>query len=280
MVIQPMDSADNKIIRQIRRLAQSHQTRKKSRETVVEGPHLIDEALAAGLTPRLVVYCPKWVERPDGRSFLVRLQALSVHLFYVTNRLFDELSQLETPQGILAVIPSPSPVALAHITASLTGPLLFPVALTVQDPGNLGTLIRAALACGAQAFGVASRTVEPINPKCIRASAGALFRLPVVQLDGDWLGLLKDSGASVRAAAAGQGTPYYELDWSGPTALLLGNEGNGLADELLARAEVVNIPMSPVSESLNVSMAGAILLFHAAYQRQAAGIGFLPPAMV
>lgn len=280
MVIQPLDSADNKTLRQVRRLTGSHQARRKSHETVVEGPHLIEEALAAGLTPRLVVYCPKWVERQEGRSFLIRLQSLSVHLFYVTDRLFGEISQVETPQGILAVVPQPQPVELSQVMSQISAPLLLPIAAGVQDPGNLGTLMRAALAAGAQAFGVTGGTVEPFNPKAIRASAGAVFRLPVVHLEGEWLTQLTGSGVQVRAAAAGQGAPYFDVEWSRASALLLGNEGSGLDPDLMEQAEVVTIPMSPASESLNVSMAGSVLLFHAAYQRQSAGIGFLPPAMV
>lgn len=280
MVIQPLDSADNKTLRQVKRLSQSHPARKKSGESIVEGPRLIEEALSCGLTPRLVVYSPKWVERAEGRSFLVRLQALSIHLFYVTDRLFDEMSQVETPQGIMAVIPTPEGASLEGLLASNCGLLLFPVAAGIQDPGNLGTLMRAALAAGAQAFGVAKGTVEPFNPKCIRASAGAVFRLPVVHLQDNWLDQVRQAGIGVRTTAVDGGKPYFAADWKAPVALVLGNEGQGLSEEWTDWPDVVTIPMSPASESLNVSMAGAILLFHAAYQRQAEGIGFVPPAVI
>lgn len=280
MVIQPLDSADNKTLRQVKRLSQSHPARTKSQETVIEGPHLIEEALAAGLLPRLVVYSPKWVERAEGRSFMGRLQARSVHLFYVTDRLFEEISQVETPQGILAVIPSPQALNLEQVLAQAPQPLLLPVAVGIQDPGNLGTLMRAALAAGAHALLVGPGTVEPFNPKCIRASAGAAFRLPVVSCVADWLAQLKTAGVHVRATSVGRGMPYFEMEWHDSIAILLGNEGSGLPDELLQEAEVVTIPMSPAAESLNVSMAGSILLFHAAFRRQEAGIEFMPPAMV
>lgn len=280
MVIQPLDSADNKTVRQIRRLSESHQARKKNQETVVEGHRLIEEALAAGMRPRVVAYSPKWVDRAEGRSFLVRLQSLSIHLFYVSDRLFAELSQVETPQGILAVVPIPEEAGVDELLERAARPLLLPVALQVQDPGNLGTLMRAALAAGASALGVTSGTVEPFNPKCVRASAGAVFRLPIVRLEDGWVGRLRDAGIAVRATAVDQGKPYFQADWTAPAALILGNEGNGLGEEWLKGAEVITIPMSPAAESLNVSMAGSVLLFHAAYQRQAAGVGFLPPAMV
>lgn len=280
MVIQPLDSADNKTVRRIRRLNQSRTARAKNQETVVEGARLLDEALAAGVLPRVVVYSPKWVERPEGRALLARLQARSIHLFYVTDRLLDEVSQVETPQGILAVIPLPPLGDLADLLVRGPKPLLFPVALGIQDPGNLGTLMRAALAAGAQAFGIAPGTVDPFNPKCVRASAGAAFRLPLVGLESQALDDLTASDVTVYTTAVDQGIPYYEADWAESAALVLGNEGHGLPAEWLQRTRVVTVPMSPASESLNVSMAGAILLFHAAFQRSTRGIGFQPPAML
>lgn len=280
MVIQPLDSADNKTMRQVKRLAHSQSARSKSRETLIEGPHLIEEALSCGLLPRLVVYSPKWVQHQAGRSFMVRLQSLAIHAFYVTDRLFDELSQVETPQGILAIIPTPKGATLEQVLAPGEVPILLPVAAGIQDPGNLGTLIRAALAAGSPALGVASGTVDPFNPKCIRASAGALFRLPVVELGPDWQKTLYDAGIAIRMTAVDRGSPYFKADWSKPAAIVLGNEGGGLSEDWFEQAEVVTIPMSPASESLNVSIAGAILLFHAAYQRQAQGVGFAPPAVI
>ncbi|NMP22372.1 TrmH family RNA methyltransferase [Sulfobacillus harzensis] len=280
MVIQPLDSADNKMIRRIKRLNTSRQARIKSNATVVEGGRLLEEALAAGFQPQLVVYSPKWVERVEGRAMLTRLQARSTSLFYVTDRLFEELSQVETPQGILAVISLPRSVTLGDLLDKSPQPLLFPIALGIQDPGNLGTLMRAALAAGAHALGVASGTVEAFNPKCLRASAGAAFRLPVVSLDEGWPDVLRTAGVTIRTTAVDRGLPYHQADWTGSTALVLGNEGNGLDPAWYRDTEVVTIPMSPASESLNVSMAGAIVLFHAAFRRQEKGIGFAPPAMV
>ena len=207
MVIQPLDSADNKTMREVKRLSQSQVARKKSAETVIEGPHLIEEALAAGLVPRLVVYSPRWVQRADGRSFMARLAAHSVRLFYVTDRLFDQFSQVDTPQGLLAVIPVPISLELQTVWDRVAPPYLFPAAVGIQDPGNLGTLIRAALAAGSQAFLLGPDTVDPFNPTCIRASAGAVFRLPLVHLAGEWIATLKDHNVAVRAAVVDRGVP-------------------------------------------------------------------------
>ncbi|PSR22152.1 MAG: RNA methyltransferase [Sulfobacillus acidophilus] len=280
MVIQPLDTADNKTIRQIKRLIASRTARKKSQETVIEGYRLIEEALAAGVTPRVVVYSPKWVERAEGRSFLIRLQALSIHLFYVTDRLFDEITQVETPPGLLAVVPVPEPLPLQRVLERTDYPLLLPVAVGIQDPGNLGTLMRASLASGAASMAMGPNTVEAFNPKAIRASAGAVFRLPLVELTSPDMARLREAGVGVKAATVSGGTPYYDVDWSAPTVLLLGNEGNGLDESWLAQAQTVTIPMSWAADSLNVSLAGAVILFHAAYVRHKAGLGFAPPVML
>ncbi|MCY0897923.1 MAG: RNA methyltransferase [Firmicutes bacterium] len=280
MVIQPLDSGDNKVVRRVRHLNQSGEARKRSRETVVEGSRLVEEVLASGEKPRAVLYSPKWVEREDGRSLIIRLEALGVNLVYVSDRLMQEISQIETPPGILAVVPIPREWSLEQLLRRTAQPFVWPIALGIQDPGNLGTLMRAALAAGSPAIGIAKGTVEPFNPKCIRAAAGAAFRLPVVALSDDWVGELIASGVEVRATAVDRGRPYFELPWDCSVALVLGNEAHGLPDSMLLTGEVVTIPMSPVAESLNVAMAGAILLFHAAYQRRQAGLGFSPPAMV
>ncbi|MCY0877569.1 MAG: RNA methyltransferase [Firmicutes bacterium] len=267
-------------MRRVRHLSQSSEARKRSRETIVEGSRLIEEALAAGQQPRAVLYSPKWVEREAGRSLLVRLEAMGVTAVYVSERVMGELSQVETPPGILAIVPIPRERALDDLLRQAKPPYVLPVAVGIQDPGNLGTLFRAALASGAPAMGVAKGTVEPFNPKCIRAAAGAAFRLPVVALGEDWLQRLRSGGVEVRMTAVDRGRPYYTVPWDGAVALVLGNEGHGLEPSWMSDATVVTIPMSPAAESLNVGVAGAILLFHAAYQRAAAGVGFSAPPML
>lgn len=280
MIIQPLDSADNKTIRHIKRLVDSAHARRRHQETVLEGYRLVEDALGAHVYPSVIVYSPKWVEKQEGRSFLGRLQALSIRLLYVTDRLLQEISQVQTHQGILAVVKAPQPWSLQRVIAEHQPPLFLPIGAEVQDPGNLGTLIRAALAAGCPAFGVTSGTVDAFNPKCVRASAGAVFRLPIVALTDGWLEELQAADVRPRMAVPEGGRPYYEADWTIPTAVVLGNEGAGITKTWLSHAELVTIPMSPACESINVAMAGSVVMFHVAYQRAQAGIGFSPPFMV
>ena len=143
----------------------------------------------------------------------------------------------------------------------------------VSDPGNAGTLLRAAEAAGAAAVLFCGGSVDPCNPKCVRASAGALFHLPVSG-GGEALAVLEGLGhAGVRRAATvvRGGTPYDEVDLTGPVAIVLGSEAHGLPAELDALVDDrLTIPMDGRSESLNVAMAGSVLCFESLRQRRAA----------
>jgi len=277
MVVQPLDSAENKLIRQIKRFATSHHARVKNQRTVVEGGRLIEEALGAGFRPHVVVYSPRWVAKPDGRALIQRLEAAGARPLYITDRLFDSLSALEAPPGVMAVVDLPPWRSLDEVLDPDPVPWII-VADAIQDPGNLGTLVRAALAAGARTVAVTPGTVEPFNPKTIRASAGAIFRLPVVRLADAWPSVLRQQGFRLYAAVVENGLPYGAVDWHVPLAIILGNEGNGLNLRTLAGAEPITIPMSPAANSLNVSMAGTVLAFHAAYVRQSKALPIFPPA--
>jgi len=171
-----------------------------------------------------------------------------------------------TPQPVAAVAPW-NDVDLD----SLVGPDTFlAVLLGVGDPGNAGTLVRSAAAAGASGVVFSRGSVDPYNPKCVRASAGALFATAIVRdLDpADVLGRLAGAGVRRVAAHPSAGTPHHDADLTGPVALLLGGEAAGLPDGALAEVdEVVTVPMVGPGESLNVAMAGTVLLFEAARQR-------------
>jgi len=176
-----------------------------------------------------------------------------------------------TPQGVAAIAARPEVPVDAAIAAAAGGPLAL-VLVDVGDPGNAGTLVRAAEAAGASAVLFTGGSVDPCNPKCVRASAGALFHLPVSG-GGDALAVLEGLGrAGVRRAATvvRDGTPYDTVDLRGPVAVVLGSEAHGLPAGLDAQLDDrLSIPMAGRSESLNVAMAGAVLCFESLRQRRA-----------
>lgn len=261
------------MIRTVAHLLSSRQFRERSRQAVVEGRRIVEEALSSGASFRYVVYSSRFMADPRNKSVIARLQAQSVRMLYVTDRLLDSVSGVETSQGILAVVDW----SLPHqdYFPETAGPALFVVAESVQDPGNLGTLIRSAQAAGAHALGVTRGTVEVFNPKTLRASAGSVFRLPIFHLPDDWVERAVEQGMTLRTTDVSGHHAYDAVSWTQSVIIVLGNEGNGLrwATE---HGEGVNIPMAPTADSLNVAVAGSIILFHAVSERRRAGIFQVP----
>jgi TrmH family RNA methyltransferase len=177
-----------------------------------------------------------------------------------------------TPQPVAAVAARPEVALEVALAAAAAGPLVL-VLVDVADPGNAGTLLRAAEASGAAAVLFCGGSVDPCNPKCVRASAGALFHLPV-SVGGDAVAVLEGLGkVGVQRAATvvRAGTPHHQADLTGPIALVLGSEAHGLPASLDALVDLrCTIPMAGRSESLNVAMAGSVLCFEALRQRESA----------
>ena len=261
------------MVRTVAHLLSSRQFRERSRQAVVEGRRIVEEALSSGVSFRYVLYSSRFLEDAQNKSVIARLQVQSVRLLYVTDRLLESISGVETSQGILAVVEWSLPHQDFFPTTA--GPALFVVAEAVQDPGNLGTLIRSAEAAGAHALGVTKGTVEVFNPKTLRASAGSVFRLPIFRLPDDWVARTIQQGITVRTTDVSGSRPYDEVSWIEPVLIVLGNEGNGIR-WATHHGEAVSIPMVPTADSLNVAIAGSVILFHAVSERRRAGVSQVP----
>ncbi len=232
----------------------------------VEGPHLIEEALNAGANA-----CVRTVvigQRASGkfRPLLSRLPP-GTETVQIPDRLFQKLAQTENSQGIAALVELRR-ADLETTLACRDG--LFLVACQLQDPGNLGTMIRSAHALGAMALIALAGTVSPFNPKAVRSSAGAIFHLPVFMESklGDLFHLLRARG--VRTIAADPRSPLNlsSADFRPAVAVLVGNEGAGVPPEVSREADqLVTIPTRPGTDSLNAAAAASIFLYEAARQR-------------
>jgi RNA methyltransferase, TrmH family len=224
---------------------------------LAEGVRLVEDLLASPLEVRLAVASSSLGDTARGRALREALAARGVPCREVDDRSLAELADTEAPQGILAVASIPRPPLDAIDLAAPPSAVLVLDAL--QDPGNLGTLARTAEALGAAGLVALPGTVDPWNAKSVRAAMGATFRLPVVQ--AEWRALapwLRARGVAVLAADAG-GEPLGAPP--GRAALVLGNEGAGVSAETLVRADrTVGVPLRGPAESLNVAVAGAILL--------------------
>lgn len=243
-------------------LARDLQRRKARRRrgiTLVEGVRLVEEALAAGLAFRGVLHEAALAGSARGAALLRNLAAHAVRLEELPAAELGRLADTETPQGIVALVETPK-WTLPDVRPVTGLPVL--VLDAVQDPGNVGTLLRTAFALGATGAILLAGTADLTNPKVVRAGMGATFRLPTaVAQDGEFAKWVAEHEVTVWAAAAA-GTPLSRLAVPDRLALVVGNEGAGIRPFLtsLAQHQVV-IPLTRGADSLNVAVAAGIVLF-------------------
>jgi RNA methyltransferase, TrmH family len=240
-------------------------TRRSEGAFVVEGVKLLASALEAG-TPVEAVFVDDGARaNPEVVAVLDVALERGARVFDLAPGVLARVADTVTPQPVLAVVGIP-----AATLAELAGATFVVVCVEVRDPGNAGAVIRVAHAAGAGAVVCCDGTVDPFNPKTVRASAGSVFHIPIVDAGdpGEVLDALGERGLRRLAAVSRGGTPYTEVDLTSPFALVLGNEANGLPPLLEDRLDArVTIPMGGGAESLNVSTAAAVLCFEAARRR-------------
>lgn len=226
----------------------------------IEGPHLVHEAVRSGLRLETLFI------REDRTDFFSDLpEDVASVTVLVAPDAFKSAAATEHAQGVAALLPRP----VSHYVCR-TDDLLV-IADGLQDPGNLGTLIRSAEAFGAAAVALTANTVDPWNGKCLRAAAGATFRLPLLTWDGALLTGLRAVNARLYAGVARGGVPAHQAQLADTVALIVGNEGAGVSPAMLGLADgLVTISTTGPTESLNAAVAGALLLYEASQQRMRA----------
>ncbi len=230
----------------------------------IEGEHLLLEAVRSGVEIATVFF------RSGSEALLARIEVdPKVEMIELPPDIFASAVVTESPQGIAALV---TPKSFSLDDALHGDPPLVVIAAGLQDPGNLGTLIRSAEALGATGVIALPGTVSQWNAKAMRASSGSVFRLPFAAATEDDVFLrLRSLGIRTLAAVAEQAVLASESELSGPVALMIGNEGRGLSPELLAQADGrITIPCPGPVESLNAAIAASILLYEASRQRGAA----------
>jgi len=234
---------------------------------LIEGPKLALEALGAGLGVVEAAAAPRAETTPTGTAALQALRARGVPVRRMTAELLASLSEAETSQGLVAVAERPA----FELAAVLSGPAPLVLVIDgVQNPGNLGALLRSAEAAGATGALLTAGCADPLSWKALRGSMGSAFRLPHVRglaLEAA-LEALAARGLRVLATASDGELRYDEADLRGPVAIVLGREGSGLPPAAQRRAAArLRIPLHAPVESLNVGVAAALVLFEAARQR-------------
>ena len=236
---------------------------------LIEGYREVLRALDNGHAPEQLFFCPPLFLGGSEGGLLERCRAAGAGMIECTAPVFRKISYRDRPDGLLAVARQ-----LRRRLDELTPPpdALVVVAEAVEKPGNLGTILRSADACGVHAVIVCDRCTDIHNPNVVRASIGTLFALPVVEATtAATLQWLDRHRIRVVAAAPGAEISYTEADLAGPTAIVLGTEQVGLSETWLGRADaVVRIPMLGQADSLNVAQAATVMLYEAVRQRAAA----------
>ncbi len=250
-------STTNERVKLVKALFQ-RKTRQEKGLFVVEGVRLAEETFRANVQPDYVFYTAELAER--GQELVRRWHGSGVVCLEVTPGVMRVCTDTETPSGLLAVLP----FVPQHL---IQQPALSVVADGLRDPGNLGTLLRTAAAAGVDEVLLGPGTVDVYNPKVVRAAMGAHFRISIISLT--WQSIAKRlAGMQVWLADSKGERTYTELDWTVPSALLIGGEAEGASPEANGLASGrVRIPLGNEVESLNAAVAAAVILFEAARQR-------------
>ena len=264
--MRPISSRDNALVKHLHALATSARDRRKAGETVLDGPHLIAAALDARQPLKHLVVGESALQRGEIGALLARTPT-EVERISLADPLLSHVSPVDSPSGILAVIDIPQPP-----TATAGGNLHDGVVVLdgVQDPGNLGTILRTAAAAGVGDVLLTEGSAQAWSPRVLRAGMGAHFVLRIHE-QADVLDLLADFRGPRLGTALGAGSrSLYEVELDRPVAWMFGAEGQGLSPALLRAADVlVTIPMAMGIESLNVGAAAAVCLFEQRRQRLA-----------
>ncbi len=257
-----LSSRTNARVKQLRAAFQGH-ARLSGGLVAIEGDRLLDEALRSGMMLKTVFLS----ERREAPPMVPR----SVEVVWLTEEVFGNAVETQSPQGVAALM-APPVWALEDVLGGSGAPLIL-LAAGLQDPGNLGTLVRSAEAFRASGVLTTPGTVSAWNQKAIRASAGSVFRVPVVGVTAAEVAKLKEGGVRLIGAVGAEGAGVIsarEMDFRVGCGVMIGNEGSGLTPEWLEMCEArVTIPCPGPVESLNAGVAGSLLLYEASRQRTA-----------
>ena len=231
---------------------------------LLDGDHLLREAIVSGIRIEAVVFA----DRIDDGELMHGAERTGAEIFRVSEPVLSAISPVRQPSGVVAIALKPD-LSLEDVLAK--SPALVVMLSDVQDPGNVGAVIRAAEGCGATGVVCSDATADPFGWKALRGAMGSTFRLPVAAKHplGDAIAAARTRGLRVFATTLRDGTPLPDCDLRKPAAVVFGSEGRGLPDSVADAADArVTIPMQGPVESLNVAVAAALVLYEAARQRR------------
>ena len=259
--VRHVSSRQNALVKDLRRACS--QAEAVDGHCAIEGVRIIEEAVRSGLRFRAVFFSESAADRM--KKLLPQISS-HAEVLSLPDDVFTSAVTTETPQGVAALVRWPS-FSLDHVLSAQT-PLLLG-AMGIQDPGNLGTIIRSAEAFGAAAVLLGEKTVSPLNSQVIRASAGSSFRLPTFPVKSAQIIETKAQGIRVAATSSHKGHPIEQSDLTGGLLIMVGSEGAGVPREYMALADdFIRVPHQEKVESLNAAVAASVILYEAQRQRK------------
>lgn len=260
-----IQSSQNNTIKEIKAL---HLKKNRDEQGLyfVEGIRFVNDAIDNGQAIVKVVISDKLESLNGGKALIERVCAICEDCYLVQDKLFKEISDTTTPQGILAVLKK-SEYAFDDVINEGSSVVILD---SLQDPGNVGTIVRTADAAGVSAVILTKGCVDLFSPKVLRATMGSIFHMPIFegQKINDTIKMLKNSGYKVIASHLNGQNNYYDEDLTGKCAIIVGNEANGISDETVAMSDkLVKIPMLGRAESLNASVAASIMIYEIVRQK-------------
>ena len=261
-----MTGASHSSVKRYRELARNPHKNGHERELLLDGPHLLFEARKSGLAIESAAFEQDALSDETVRVLAEQLVADGADVFIVSRKTLETMSPVRTPAGAVGIARRAVP-SLTDVLAS--GNPLVVIAHDVQDPGNVGGIVRTAEAAGATAFIATSGTADPFGWKAVRGSMGSALRLPIARGDiSDVLPAIRAKGIATTGLVPSGGEPLFDADFTMPSALVLGGEGLGLPDEVSKQLDRrITVPMRGPVESLNVGVAAALVLYEAFRQR-------------
>lgn len=257
MIIESNDNSKLKLIRKLSR----KKTRHKEGLYIVEGINLVNHAMGLGADIEFILFSTRVFEVNGGREIVKRIYSEGVDYAQVDDRIFEKTSDMATSQGILGVVKIRSLSDQSELSA--LGKKCIYVD-QIQDPGNLGTIIRTADAAGFNDIFISKGTVDPYNPKTIRATMGSILNLNIYLIDDStkFLGKLKEDEYQIVTTEMDASNDYNNASYSKKVVLVVGNEGSGISDEVLNLKNLsVKIPITGSAESLNAGIAAGIMMY-------------------
>lgn len=249
-------SKDNEIVKHIKKLREK-KTRDEYGEFVIEGTKLIEEAVRENVKIKMIVVCEELNQSPLSKDVLYKIAKEKV--IYVNDKVFKILTDVTTPQGILAIVERNNKSEIDYSKD------LYLVLDNIQDPGNMGTILRTADSISLTQIIVPKGNADPYNPKVVRSSMGAIFRVNVIEVEDLPKTIKEMKKHKIQILATDLSTNYsiYDVNYK-RSAIIIGNEGNGVSKEILELSDKrIKIPMTGKTESLNAGVATGIILYNA-----------------